>query len=103
MDNNEKRVANMSRPELIFEIARHAHPSWYHSMTKWPTIELKLFLLAYRGHDIRHPKPWPPMETTEQWRIAMKKKVWLESLTLVVGIDWGIPGGSITVHHIHRV
>lgn len=42
-------VDAMNRTEVIFELARHAHPTWYHSLLNWPTYWLKALLSYYRN------------------------------------------------------
>jgi hypothetical protein len=39
----------MSRTELIFELAKYAHPSWYHQILDWPTEDLDNLLKYYNG------------------------------------------------------
>ena len=41
-------VHEMTRTEVIFELARHANPRWYHSLTAWRTEQLKALLTYYR-------------------------------------------------------
>lgn len=43
-----KNVHEMDRTEVILELARHAHPTWYHSLLEWRTEQLKALLVYYR-------------------------------------------------------
>ena len=42
-------IQNMSRPEVIFELAKHAHPQHYHSLLQWKTKPLRHLLAYYKG------------------------------------------------------
>lgn len=42
-------IHTMTRFEIITELARHAHPSWYHSLTDWHTAQLAALLTYYRA------------------------------------------------------
>lgn len=50
-----KKTADMNRTELIYEIARHASPIWYHSVLDWPTDQLRILLAYYRGESHELP------------------------------------------------
>jgi hypothetical protein len=41
----------MKRHEIIYELAKYAHPSWYHDLLSWKTWQLKI-LLDYYKRDI---------------------------------------------------
>lgn len=43
------QTKDMNRPEIINELARHAHPTWYHSLLDWETHQLRELLAYYRG------------------------------------------------------
>lgn len=43
-----QNIQDMNRPEVITELARWAHPSWYHSLLEWETPQLKALLTYYR-------------------------------------------------------
>jgi hypothetical protein len=47
--NNMKKTKEMNRTELVYELARHAHPSWYHSLLEWRTGQLRSLLAYYRS------------------------------------------------------
>lgn len=38
----------MNRTEVIFDLARFSHPTWYHSLLSWSTPRLKALLMFYR-------------------------------------------------------
>lgn len=38
----------MKREQVIDELRYHAHPSWFHSLLKWSTPQLKALLVFYR-------------------------------------------------------
>ncbi|QDP67621.1 MAG: hypothetical protein Tp172MES00d2C118482111_15 [Prokaryotic dsDNA virus sp.] len=40
----------MKRQDIIYELAKYAHPSWYHDLLKWRTWQLDLLLQFYQ-HD----------------------------------------------------
>lgn len=44
-----KNIHDMNRTEVIHELARHAHPTWYHSIISWSTRDLKALLNYYRA------------------------------------------------------
>lgn len=39
----------LSRPELIYALARHAHPNSYHGLLSWKTEYLRKLLSWYEG------------------------------------------------------
>jgi len=41
----------MTRDIIIYELARYAHPSWYHSLLSWETEHLNLLLNYYKSED----------------------------------------------------
>ena len=43
-----QNVHEMSRHQVLTELARHAHPSWYQSLVEWQTPQLKALLVYYR-------------------------------------------------------
>lgn len=60
-----KKTQEMNRTELVYELARHAHPSWYHSLLDWPTHQLRA-LLAYYREEITHlPENRPAVYRTK--------------------------------------
>jgi hypothetical protein len=40
-------IQTLKREQVIFELARYAHPSWYHSLLEWTTAQLKALLYYY--------------------------------------------------------
>ena len=57
----------LNRTEIVFALAKHAHPDWYHSLLNWKTEDLKKLLEWYQG----------------------KREVEKEE-TIHIGIDWAI-------------
>jgi len=45
---NKKEITT-NRTEIIYELAKYAHPSWYHSLLKWSTYHLSILLDYYKG------------------------------------------------------
>ena len=41
-------IESMNRTEVIYELARYAHPTWYHRLLNWGTASLKSLLTYYR-------------------------------------------------------
>ena len=41
----------MKREQVIDELRSHAHPSWFHSLLRWSTPQLKALLVYYRETD----------------------------------------------------
>lgn len=57
----------MSRPEIIFELARYAHPSIYHALLNKNTATLKALLTFYKeGGDHKTVLQW----ITSDWQHA---------------------------------
>jgi len=50
MENKKEVTAN--RTEIIYELAKHAHPTMYHSLLSWRTNQLRLLLDYYKGEDL---------------------------------------------------
>lgn len=38
-----------SRTEIIYELAKYAHPEWYHDLLTWTTPQLRRLLAYYMG------------------------------------------------------
>lgn len=49
----------LDRPAIIYALARHAHPSWYHSLLAWPTEALRALLVYYETEDKTRPASTP--------------------------------------------
>ena len=47
-------TSKMKREEVIFELARYCHPSWYHWTLQFSTETLKALLTFYRSGGERH-------------------------------------------------
>ncbi len=45
----QKQIEEMKRHEIIFELAKHTPPSYYHSILNWPTNALRALLSHYIG------------------------------------------------------
>jgi len=45
---NKKEITT-NRTEIIYELAKYAHPSAYHSLLKWRTEHLSILLDYYKG------------------------------------------------------
>jgi hypothetical protein len=45
----EKDINDMTRPEVIQELARYAHPQHYHGLLEWGTEQLRVLLAYYKG------------------------------------------------------
>lgn len=55
----------MNRPELIYELARHAAPIWYHGIIDWPTYQLRELLAYYRDEAEEFPRNLPRIYRTK--------------------------------------
>lgn len=44
---DEVRVSQMTRQEVIGELKRYAHPTWFHKLLDWSTADLKALLFYY--------------------------------------------------------
>jgi hypothetical protein len=44
-----KNTKEMNRTELVYELAKHAHPTWYGSLLGWKTSALRALVAHYRG------------------------------------------------------
>ena len=42
-------IEEMSRPEVIQELRKHAHHTWYHMLLEFKTKDLKILLDYYKG------------------------------------------------------
>lgn len=51
----------MNRIELLNELRRHAHPSWYKQLLEWPTTGLKALLVYYEEEKL---EPTQKVEVT---------------------------------------
>jgi len=47
MKRNE--IKSPDRTEIIYELAKYAHPTWYHDLLTWSTNELRILLDYYKG------------------------------------------------------
>ncbi len=47
MENEQKTVEQMNRPEIIFALKSYAHPDWYHAILVFPTNALRALLIFY--------------------------------------------------------
>jgi hypothetical protein len=43
-----KNIQEMSRQDILLELARHADPQWYQSLIEWDNAQLKALLMYYR-------------------------------------------------------
>jgi len=39
-----------NRTDIIYELAKYAHPTWYRSLLSWKTEHLSLLLNYYKGN-----------------------------------------------------
>lgn len=60
-----KKTQEMNRPELIYELARHAAPIWYHCIIDWPTYQLRELLAYYRDEAEEFPRNLPRIYRTK--------------------------------------
>lgn len=45
----------LNRMQIIFELAKYAHPDWYHNLLGWPTEALRGLLIYYeKGGESKH-------------------------------------------------
>lgn len=58
-------VPMQSRERIILELARFAHPSWYHSILSWDTESLRALLDYYSSMQKRQLSGSGTPETTE--------------------------------------
>lgn len=77
-DHNPKRPENMSRPELVYELSRHARPEHYRAIIAWPTPILRNVLAFYRT----------PEATTTDFKMTIGGKM-LKKLTLNMNFSNG--------------
>lgn len=45
----EKEITKLTRIEIIYELAKYAHPTWYHTLLRWRTDPLRQLLAYYKG------------------------------------------------------
>lgn len=54
----------MNRTQIIFELGKYCHPSWYHSILSWDTHWLRALLEYYQAED-REITMEPPIPMRE--------------------------------------
>lgn len=90
------KTKEMNRPQIIWELARYAHPTWYHSLLEWPTEQLRGLLAYYR--DESKVLPAGRIYVTKGLKDSPEPP--RREPVICIGIDWG--SDHRVVASIHR-
>lgn len=92
------KTKDMNRTQLINKLARHAHPSWFHSLLEWEDHQLAALLAYYRGEIKQLPSGLGRIYKSKGLGDTPNP----HATEVVLGIDWGSPDGDVMVVAIVR-